>query len=131
MATRKSEKRTDASTIIVLDDLRATSPITAPSRHPQTTINDPEILKAIDTFTSPYDPAFPGAETPLDSARRLGEVIRAARTLYNLSQQELADMAGVGRRFVSELENGKATLEIGRVLTVCAALGIDLVARKR
>jgi len=40
-------------------------------------------------------------------------------------------MAGVGRRFVSELENGKETLEIGRVLKVCQALGIDLVARKR
>ena len=75
--------------------------------------------------------ASPKPETPIDSFKNLGDLIRTVRNAKDLSQQELADMAGVGRRFVSELENGKATLEIGRVLTVCQALGIDLVARKR
>ncbi|MBX3494276.1 MAG: helix-turn-helix transcriptional regulator [Parvibaculum sp.] len=69
--------------------------------------------------------------TTFDTTKKLGEAVRAVRTSSRLSQQELADMAGVGRRFVSELENGKATLEIGRVLTVCQALGIDILARKR
>ena len=40
-------------------------------------------------------------------------------------------MAGVGRRFISELENGKATLEIDKVLKVAAAAGIDFLARER
>lgn len=70
-------------------------------------------------------------EAPIGSLKDLGNLIRTARSAKDLSQQELADMAGVGRRFVSELENGKPTLEIGRVLMVCQALGIDLVARKR
>ncbi len=73
----------------------------------------------------------PKLETPIDSFKNLGDLVRTARTAKELSQQELADMAGVGRRFVSELENGKETLEIGRVLRVCQALGVDLVARKR
>jgi len=48
-----------------------------------------------------------------------------------LSQQDFADLAGVGRRFVSELESGKPTLEIERVLRVCKAAGIDLTAYVR
>lgn len=68
---------------------------------------------------------------PVTSPADLGALVRAARKAAGLDQQALADLAGVGRRFVSELENGKATLEFGKVLTVAAALGIDLLARKR
>lgn len=61
----------------------------------------------------------------------LGILVRRARQDMGLSQQAFADLAGLGRRFVSELESGKATLEIGRVLRACAAAGIDLMARVR
>ncbi|WP_428040612.1 hypothetical protein [Devosia psychrophila] len=40
-------------------------------------------------------------------------------------------MAGVGRRFLSELENGKPTAEIGKVLQVLTALGIDMQLKVR
>lgn len=61
----------------------------------------------------------------------LGQFLKAARLRMGLTQQELADIAGVGRRFVSELEAGKPTLETGKVLLVCASLGIDLFAEAR
>ncbi len=61
----------------------------------------------------------------------LGTLIRNVRSERALSQQALADLAGVGRRFLSELENGKETSEIGLVLRVTSALGIDLTARTR
>lgn len=61
----------------------------------------------------------------------LGALVRATRKALGVDQQYVADIAGVGRRFVSELENGKPTLEIGKVLAVTAALGIDLFAMKR
>jgi y4mF family transcriptional regulator len=61
----------------------------------------------------------------------LGALIRAARQRMHLSQQAFADVAGVGRRFVSELEHGKATLEIGLVLRVCIAAGVNIHAAKR
>ena len=48
-----------------------------------------------------------------------------------MSQANFADLAGVGRRFLSELEAGKPTLEIGKVLLVLTAAGIELVARDR
>jgi y4mF family transcriptional regulator len=67
----------------------------------------------------------------LDSVATLGALARQQRLNLAFSQQRLADLAGVGRRFVSELESGKPSLEIGRVLTCCAALGIDLSARSR
>lgn len=64
------------------------------------------------------------------SASDLGGMIRAARKERRLSQQAFADLAGVGRRFLSELENGKPTLELDKALKVAAACGIELVARR-
>ena len=65
------------------------------------------------------------------NAGDLGELVRARRKSRKQTQQKFADMAGVGRRFVSELENGKGTLEINKVLKVLAAAGIDLLAQER
>jgi y4mF family transcriptional regulator len=85
--------------------------------------------------------ALPSARTerPNDSASSvaitsvhdLGQLVREAREQRKLSQQAFADLAGVGRRFISELENGKATLEFDKVLQVASATGIDLLARRR
>jgi y4mF family transcriptional regulator len=61
----------------------------------------------------------------------LGILVRAARRRLHLSQQRFADLAGVGRRFVSELECGKSTLEADLVLNCCLAAGIDILARPR
>ena len=61
----------------------------------------------------------------------LGHLVRTARKASGLNQQAFADLAGVGRRFVSELESGKTTLEFGKVLRCCAAAGIDLFAARR
>jgi DNA-binding transcriptional regulator YiaG len=49
----------------------------------------------------------------LRNVAELGEAIRRTRKSEGLTQQSFADLAGVGRRFVSELEQGKQTLEIG------------------
>ncbi len=65
------------------------------------------------------------------SAKDLGGQIRAARRTTKLSQEELADLAGVGRRFISELENGKPSLEFDKVILVAKAIGIDLTAQRR
>lgn len=65
------------------------------------------------------------------STQELGKTIIHARKAHGYSQQQFADLAGVGRRFVSELENGKASAEFGKVLQVLTALGIDLQLRHR
>lgn len=63
---------------------------------------------------------------PISSVADIGERVRQVRLGMNMTQQRFADMAGVGRRFLIELEHGKASLEIGRVLAVCQAAGIKL-----
>jgi y4mF family transcriptional regulator len=65
--------------------------------------------------------------TPKD----LGRLLKVARLAANLNQEQLADIAGVGRRFISELENGKPSLEFGKVLQVATVLGIDVIAQAR
>ena len=62
----------------------------------------------------------------ITSTADIGRRIRDARLAMGMTQQRFADLAGVGRRFLGELERGKASLEIGRVLTVCEAAGIKL-----
>jgi y4mF family transcriptional regulator len=61
----------------------------------------------------------------------LGKILKTARVAAGLNQEQLADIAGVGRRFISELENGKPSLEFGKVLQVATALGIDLIVQAR
>jgi len=60
------------------------------------------------------------------NSRELGEVVRQRRKTLALTQAALAAVAGVGVRFVSELERGKQTAEFQRVLNVLHVLGMDL-----
>ncbi len=57
----------------------------------------------------------------------LGAAIRHARREQALTQEELALVAGVGRRFVIELEAAKPTAQVGPVLRVLGALGGGVV----
>ncbi|ACL93946.3 transcriptional regulator [Caulobacter vibrioides] len=61
----------------------------------------------------------------LDAAA-LGAQVRRARRAMGLRQDELAAAAGVGLRFLVELERGKPTVQLGKVLDVLAAAGLDL-----
>ena len=56
----------------------------------------------------------------------LGRLVRDKRRAIGVRQADLAALAGVGTRFLSELENGKETAEIGKVLLVLKRLGLDL-----
>lgn len=67
----------------------------------------------------------------LTSIADLGRMVRDARKAMKMNQTEFAAHAGVGRRFVSEIESGKPSLEFDKVLACAAAAGVDLVASKR
>ncbi len=74
------------------------------------------------------DDADPPERRTLRGIRRpleLGAAIRTLRREQGLTQADLAQRSGVGRRFVSEVENGKFTAEIGRVCSLLAVLGYD------
>ena len=55
--------------------------------------------------------------------QRLSVFVRTQRKASRLTQTDLAQMAGVGRRFVSELEAGKASLQLHKVDDVLRVFG--------
>jgi y4mF family transcriptional regulator len=63
--------------------------------------------------------------------KTLGQMLRARRKALGLTQQDIGDEAGVGIVFVSQVENGKGTAEIGKVFSLIAALGFDIELRER
>ena len=58
--------------------------------------------------------------------QQLGDALRAARKQFGLTQPQLALAAGVGVRFIGELEAGKPTLRLENVLRVIDALGGEI-----
>ena len=60
----------------------------------------------------------------------LGNIVREERKALGLRQAELAAASGVGVRFIVELERGKPTVQLGRVLAVLSALGCSIDIRR-
>ena len=56
----------------------------------------------------------------------LGLLVRRERKAQNLKQAELAAVSGVGVRFIVDLEAGKPTLQLGKVLQVITTLGCEV-----
>lgn len=61
------------------------------------------------------------------SPQQLGVALRAARRHLGLTQPQLALAAGVGVRFIVELEAGKPTLRLEKILRVIDALGGEIL----
>ncbi len=64
--------------------------------------------------------------TPIKTPRDFGQALRHERKEQDLNQVELAGLSDVGNRFIVELEQGKATIELGKALQVAHMLGIKL-----
>jgi y4mF family transcriptional regulator len=62
----------------------------------------------------------------VDSAMALGQAAKAQRLRLGMTQAAVALVAGVGVRFIGELEAGKPTLQLERVVQVVRALGFEL-----
>ena len=61
----------------------------------------------------------------------IGALIRKKRTELGMTQSQLADISGNGTRFISELENGKKTMQSGKVLDTLHVLGLDMFISTR
>ena len=57
----------------------------------------------------------------------IGEIVKKTRKQLGATQKDLSLTSGIGLRFIIELEQGKPTCQIGKVLTVLQTLGIKLV----
>ena len=66
------------------------------------------------------------AVTYVCDSEELGMFVRMQRKQKGLTQAELAKKAGVGLRFLSELERGKPTCQLAPTMRVIAALGLKV-----
>lgn len=62
----------------------------------------------------------------IQTTKALGAAIRQARLDAGMSQTALATKAGVSRPWLSQLETGKRTTELGLVLAVLGSLGLAI-----
>jgi y4mF family transcriptional regulator len=67
----------------------------------------------------------------IKDSENLGRAIRAQRKSIGLTQLDAAGLCGVGERFLSELERGKPTVELGKVLQVLNRLGLRIVLENK
>lgn len=64
----------------------------------------------------------------ITSPQELGILLRATRKQQDLRMDDLAGSAGVGPVFVREVERGKSTVQLGKVMQLLAELGVVLHA---
>ena len=74
--------------------------------------------------------ARPDKPFRLYTAASVGPAIRHYREEAGLTQEQLADMAGLHRSYLSELEQGKETEQMRRILRVLKLLGIRATLQK-
>lgn len=67
----------------------------------------------------------------ITSAEDFGRVIHQQRKKRGYTQSYLADVSGFSTSFISDLENGKVTAEIGKAIILANLLGIDVEMNER
>ena len=76
---------------------------------------------------TPWYSMFPiGNMDTTKNPEQLGATIRARRRQLKVTQKDLAMTCGTGLRFIIDLEKGKPTCQIGKILQVLQALGLKL-----
>ncbi|MGR8933874.1 MAG: helix-turn-helix transcriptional regulator [Gammaproteobacteria bacterium] len=63
----------------------------------------------------------------IHDAMELGKIVARRRKAQALTQADLAGLAQTGTRFISDLENGKGTVQFDKVMHILNLLGLDVV----
>lgn len=87
------------------------------------------LSRKIERIPSDYSLIFPIGTRDMEphgSVIEIGQFVRQRRKAAKLTQRQLAEIAGVGQRFISELERGKPTLRLAQVDCVLAVFGKEL-----
>ena len=61
----------------------------------------------------------------------LAEVIKSRRKTLDISQQDLAEMAGIGLATIKDIERGKGNPSMGTVSKIMAVLGMEIEYKVR
>lgn len=63
----------------------------------------------------------------ITSTKDIGKMVASHRKAQSLTQADLAGLAQTGTRFISDLENGKGTVQFDKVMHILNLLGLDVV----
>lgn len=64
-------------------------------------------------------------------AASLGNAIRQRRKELKYTQGNISEITGFSVSFLSDLENGKPTAEIGKTIEIINLLGLDIIVEAR
>ncbi len=67
---------------------------------------------------------------PIRTMAQVGDIVRRSRRRRGLTQADLALDAGTGRRFVSDVEAGKPTIEFESLMKLCKSLGVETLRNR-
>jgi HTH-type transcriptional regulator/antitoxin HipB len=67
----------------------------------------------------------------IQNSIELGEALRGRRSRLGFTQEEVADVIGVNRRVIGELERGKGTVQLQIAMEVARVLGLDIELEPR
>lgn len=68
------------------------------------------------------------AYTPTAEDQARGASIRAFRRAYGMTEQQLADATGIGRRYLAYIEKGERHVNLMRCRKIADVLGVPLAA---
>ena len=70
-------------------------------------------------------------ESKITTVEELGKIVLATRKSHGLTQLDIAGLSNSGNRFVVDLEKGKPTIQMQKVMDVLSLLGLELVIRRK
>ncbi len=62
----------------------------------------------------------------IHDTKAFGEVLKKRRKKLGYTQKYISEFTGISASFISDLENGKATIELGKAIYLANMLGVDL-----
>lgn len=65
------------------------------------------------------------------TTKEFGELIRNKRKLLGYTQVYVASVSGLSVSFISDLERGKKTIELGKAIFLANLMGLDCVLNDR
>ena len=72
-----------------------------------------------------------GSTHPLINPRQLGTILQSARKAQRLTQAALAERVGMSQSRISYLEKHAAEINVGQLMRICTALGLELTIGTR
>lgn len=70
-------------------------------------------------------------EVHVKSPSELGAIIRSVRKEQSLTQLDMAGLGATGNRIIVDIEKGKPTVQLQKVMALMDLLGLELMVRKK